>query len=789
MKWGGNVNKISMLAFANIRKSKGHSVSLLIMFFIAGLLFNAGLLVLISFGGFFEKTIEELNTSSIYYVMPSNYYNMEIEEFIANNSNTLEMQKEESLWAQGIIEYRDDTRKSVFLINDADKTREMSKWKYIGEHLAPDDMSIYLPSIFHEDGGYQLNDKFEVLFGDERFSFTIKGFIEDIYFCSFELGLMGVYLPHDTYENISGKLGDTNKATVIFANLKEINKDIESHIKELTNLETLSSSSDIVNTLLSFDLSIVRLSRVMMASMVAMMIVAFAAIIVLVCLIVVRFRIGNSIEDDMTKIGSLKAMGYTSRQIILSIVLQFVLIAFAGSIIGISISYLATPMLSDVFAQQSGLKWEQGFDGRISSITLITILIFVILTAFITARRINKLHPIVALRGGIITHSFRKNHMPLNTSKGSLIIILAFKSLFQNMKQSVMIMVIIIGVTFAGTFAVIMFYNTTIDIKAFAETPGIELSNASIILRTDTDNSKLIHDIKNMNHVNKVQFIDETMVKMNNIEVRFFIMEDYSEKITNTIYEGRYPHHSNEIAIAGYLADVINKGIGESVTLKIGHSSGEFIITGLTQGAYMGGVNASMTYTGILRLNPDFKQISLQIYLNDKTNTTQFVAEIENLSSDSILSVVNIDKTMELGTGAYTSIVSKVGIGILIVTISIVMLVLYFVINSSVTRIKRELGIQKAIGFTTFQLMNQLSIGFLPPIIAGVGIGGIAGITQTNKIMSVVQRAMGIMKANYIIKPLWIVLLGITIIIISYITSMIITYRIRKISAYELISE
>ncbi|WP_342435466.1 hypothetical protein NSS79_17490 [Paenibacillus sp. FSL L8-0436] len=40
-----------------------------------------------------------------------------------------------------------------------------------------------------------------------------------------------------------------------------------------------------------------------------------------------------------------------------------------------------------------------------------------------------------------------------------------------------------------------------------------------------------------------------------------------------------------------------------------------------------------------------------------------------------------------------------------------------------------ELGIQKAIGFTTCQLMNQLSLGFLPPIIMGVLLGSIAGIT------------------------------------------------------------
>ena len=96
-----------------------------------------------------------------------------------------------------------------------------------------------------------------------------------------------------------------------------------------------------------------RLSRSIMANIVSVMMMVFAAIIVVVCLIVVRFRIENSIEEDMTKIGSLKAVGYTSRQIISSITIQFSLIALVGSMMGITLSYLATPAISKVFAHQS----------------------------------------------------------------------------------------------------------------------------------------------------------------------------------------------------------------------------------------------------------------------------------------------------------------------------------------------------------------------------------------------------------------------------------------------------
>ena len=266
-------------------------------------------------------------------------------------------------------------------------------------------------------------------------------------------------------------------------------------------------------------------------------------------------------------------------------------------------------------------------------------------------------------------------------------------------------------------------------------------------------------------------------------------MDDYSKKETSTVYEGRYPLHSNEIVIAGHLANMINKTIGDSVTLKVGDVQTQSLITGLSQGASMGGMNASIRSDGMLKLNPNFKQQNLQIYLNKNVGAGKFVTKIKNLYSDKILSAIDMDKEMEDGMGVYVSIVSKVGISILVVTIIVVILVLYFVINSSIIRKKRELGIQKAIGFTTFELMNQLSLGFLPPIIIGVCIGSVIGITQTNSLMTLAQKSMGIMKAGFIITPGLITLFGVAIVVVSYFTSMLITYNIRKISAYSLVTE
>lgn len=780
-----------MLALANIRKTKGHTVSLLIMFLIASLLMNAGLLVFVNFGSFFEDISKKLNTSDTIYVLPSSAYNQELKEYLVGNNNIEEMHKEELMWSLATTNYNaesDESDESYFNLYDADIDRNITKWKFVGNHLPAEKMSIFLPEVFRISHGYELNDVYNMTIEDIKFSFTIKGFFEDIYCSSTETGFIGLYLPHDTYEFVAGKLSDETHATVIFTNLKEVNQDIETKIKEITQLKSMNYSGKPSEAIFTTDLATIKLSRTMMASMVSMMIVIFAIIIVVVCLIVVRFRIGNSIEDDMTKIGSLKAIGYTSRQIIQSVATQFALIAITGSITGIALSYFATPVLSDVFAQQSGLLWVQEFDGVISSTALSLILLIVILVGFTSARRINKLNPIVALRGGIITHSFQKNYMPLDKSKGRLPIIFALKSLLQNKKQSIMIAFILITVSFAGTFAVVMFYNTAIDATTFYETPGVELSSVVAVFKPEAEGD-YIEDIRHMEGVRKAQFIDESVVHIEGDEIGVYVMEDYSQKETDKVYRGRYPIHSNEIVLSGNKAGMLGKTIGDSVLLRVGERENKFIITGLSQGAFIGVIDASITYDGMMKLNTDFQHNNLQIYLEKGTDAGIFATKIEEIYGDTLMVAVDMDKSMKEGAGVYIAIVEKVGIAVLLVTIAVVILVLYFVINSSVTRKKRDLGIQKAIGFTTFQLMNQLSLGLLPPVIAGVCAGSILGATLSNPIMSLAQKGMGVMKADYIITPVWFAIFAAAIVMISYLTSMLITYRIRKISAYALVTE
>jgi putative ABC transport system permease protein len=204
----------------------------------------------------------------------------------------------------------------------------------------------------------------------------------------------------------------------------------------------------------------------------------------------------------------------------------------------------------------------------------------------------------------------------------------------------------------------------------------------------------------------------------------------------------------------------------------------------------MRGQDTSLLARDLRRLYPDFKHQSLSIYLEEGTDTDAFMHKLqERLPPETVREVINFAKELADSMASYQGTVTAMGLVMLGMTVFVVGLVLYFVINSSIVRKKKALGIQKAVGFTTFQLMNQITLGFLAPIFLGAVTGSLLGACLTNPLMSVMMRRMGMMKAGFIVAPSWVILFIMVTLVSSYLLALLISWRIRKISPYMLIAE
>jgi len=770
-----------MLAGANIRKNKGQAVLLTSLLLIASTLLIAGLSVLLGFGTYFDQTVEDLNTSDVRIIVSERYFNDEAEQLLRDDTSELQVVRgliftAEFYWGDSFIS-------EGLLVYDINDQRDLSEWKLVDGELNRNGDAIYLPNVFRTDAGYEIDDTITFDFvPDTTRTFTVAGYIENIYSGGM-VGAHTVFVNTKTFEDLLEDHQES-KVSVIYAN------DLESFAEiELRLLETMPELGG-AGPFTAFgilDLELMTNARTEMAGMVSMMTTIVAFIIVGVSLLVVRFTIVNSIEDNISNIGSLQAVGYTNGQILLSFVLQYGLIVVTAVLASILPAYALLFPIGDVLSGQSGLIWQPSIDLSTSLFAGSILVAIVLFVASLASRKVRKVTPVQALRDGSSTRSFKRNPFALDKTGMPLNLALSMKTVFQGIRQSSMMTFILITLSFTATIAVILFYNSAINISTFEQIPGIERSDAALAFMPDEDMGALATEISNHEDVYFAQFFASERIVVDDIMVTAFGMDDYSYRVTNNIYQGYFPENEEGITLSVLLANELEKEIGDQIV--IGDDNASFEVVGIAQGMEGGSFFAYLTTEGKRVINPDYDPIMLHIYLHPEADSAAFVEELEDLYGDQTFLIVDMAEIFAVGAGSFAAIFAAVGAAILVSAAAIVILVLYFVIASSIVRRSRELGIQKAIGFTTKDLMSQISMAFVLPIVVGVITGSILGALALNPLMGAAMSEMGVMTANFIVNIAWVVGASVALLILAYAISMLVTWRIRKISAYSLVTE
>jgi putative ABC transport system permease protein len=374
-----------MLTAANLRKHKGQAASLLLFVIIAAMFLDIGLVIFTGAGNFFEKRAEELNAE--------HFTALELNEaLIADELNYLEnypgVTETEALTVVGGFgnTYIGGTESHAYIfIAPASDSQKMNPCRTIGEALPLTGEGIYIPYCLFLSGGYKQGDDFKLSLSGEELKFTVAGATEEIKYGAAMNQLYRFYVSDAKYNELRQNLPDA-RLYLVSARLEDASDAV--FLEDEFNREYQSETM-----LLSFGISSAAQARTLIPMIAAVFVILFAIILLVVSLIVIRFRIVSSILGNMTNIGAQKAVGFRSVQIILSIALQFGIISAAGCVIGVSLAQPAIPAITRVMEPVYALVWEPRFDPLSAFISFLAVMFMVILVSFLSARGINKLHP------------------------------------------------------------------------------------------------------------------------------------------------------------------------------------------------------------------------------------------------------------------------------------------------------------------------------------------------------------------------------------------------------------
>ena len=781
------MRKIWMLALAPIRKNKGQAIGLFAFVLITAMLLSIGLALSSGIDSFFDVRAKENNAAHFTGIYISDSHSVsQGQRFMENDSRVAEIEKINAVGGFGEIEMNDTRILMGLLLCRSDHEQKMESPSFIGDHIPLTGNRIYVPYEVMINGKLNISDTFKMFISGSELDFTIAGATEEITFGTIMGTAYRFYISDEKYNELQDRFTE-NGLTLLSARFH----DSEDALRFKIDYDKTVSSDGLLFLTSTYDS--VKAMRLQTPAMIAVIFVAFAIVLLIVSLIVIRFRIVSGIEENMQNIGAQKAVGYRNRQIVMANVIQYGLTALIGALAGVTATAVFFPVIAKLFETQIALVWNPGFDISSSVISVLLVLAAVALITFTTSRRINKLHPLDALRGGVTTHSFKKNAFPLDKSCGSLSLLLALKQIFQNKKQVITVTIIIAAVTMASAVGVTLNYTMNANREAFLHSMFDEVAmvDAAFLLKDGNDGEAFQKSLMEYPEVRKVLAYQASGVSLivDEVNINAWVAKDFAELESQMLVEGYYPKHDNEIALGLLVLNASDKKIGDTVTLRIGDRKSDFIVTGVIQSINGNGFFGLLTTEGVRVVSPDFTHTDFLVYLREGTEAKTFIKRVQTNEGNIFETTMNMQDQIGVTIDSMGATFAAAAYGIITVTAVVVLLTLYMIIKTTILRRRRDLGIQKAVGFTTFQLMNQIALNMTPVILLGVAIGAVAGYFGFNPLLKAMLSGNGIAKVELAVPLDQIIMVCAALVILAYAVSLLISWRIRKINAYAMISE
>lgn len=679
----------------------------------------------------------------------TNYYN-----FIKNSDLTSDAELSDCQYLQQTTyTYNNEDVKGNLLVYNYDSKRKIGNYNLKNNSKEEYEHPVYLPVQFKLAGGFDLGDKFTLLVDSKHFTYKIAGFYEEMILGSINGG-MTVALTANDYDELADQMNHSIDCKLIEARCHEPEKSAKLH-------EKLVEKYPLADKGIFYDYTQGKYVRTFTTNIIVILIAAFIVIMLIVNGIVIKYSLQNSIDEQMTDIGMLKAIGYTGCQLCSGYGGQFLLLMLVGNVVAIVATAFILPVYEGIISAVSGMIWTGSNFVLEMMLTIVIIGVFTLICIILSVSKCYHIVPLKALYNEVNEKHRKRSVLPLAKSKGNLQVLLALKQLFCNLGKQVYVTFIMLAVSIPIVFAFVLFYNSVYHSDIFHQKLVGEYCDISCKLNEDSDATKLLSDIENLDDVDNAIYYDTCLVNVKNIKIQLYITENYNETKYNICYKGRSPRTEDEVAIGGVLANSIHKDVGEKIKIKNGDKSAEYKITGLIQSASYLGSDAQITKDGYKILDKNYKSSVMYIYLKDGVNRKQMIKSISKKYTKEVEDVTDSKGYVDTVCGTYDSVIKAVVIVILAVTLTISFFVLFMLIKNILKSQKREFGIEKALGYSNGQVIFQ--IVFRVEILALIGsvIGIIITYFTVDNVISTLLNCVGIMNIGFIVKATHMIIIGI----------------------------
>lgn len=784
---------ILILLKANMRYKKGAFISVTLLMVIITMALTAVLSMSQNQQSDLQEALERANIGDLGVFIDERYLTEEMLEAIEENPNTASVDVVKGAAVKNNVTVNGTESSNPIIItpiNQDEHNYAVFNEDLTGFEENPETVKsgeIYLPLGMKELYHCEIGDEVKIELYEAEVTFRIKGFVEEPYVGSYFIGVKQVFVSDDDlqmlYDLMNNEKNLEDEALAPYRLLHIHQKESSS----LTNAEFMSQLADengiIDNAILVMSKSDSMNYTTIFGGVFNGILYAFIILLLIVVLIVMGHSITTGIEAEYVNLGILKSQGFTKGKIRAVFILQYLLAEELGMLVGMFTAVPVTKILGKIFLVINGVQTSTSIVFGKSLLAMLSILFVCGLFILLKTRKIGKISPIRAIAGGRETIYFN-SLIQVPISKKGLNFKMALRQLTANKRQYLSTMMIIAILVYFMIAMTLMSGLTSSE--GVIEMLGRFSSDVEITCK-DGFKREQIDDIEQS--VSTITSIKKTQYKATDywlLDNQQYLASIYVDPQTITgLLRGRLPLYDNEIVVTKILADETGKVMGDTVTLFHQGKSAEYIISGLFQSTSDVGRCFAMSLAAAERVG----EIQLEdgkLLLEDSEKTDE-VARMLNETYSDVLKAEPSGDFMEMPMIKYG--LNSIAVIIYIISIVFITVVVQMVCARLFLKEKQDIGIMKAIGFTTDVLRRQFAIRFL--VVAGIGslVGLGLNLLFNNKMLSALLRMVGISNfpADY---TLFTVVFPIAVIcgccfLFAYISSR----NIKKVEVRELIVE
>lgn len=634
-------------------------------------------------------------------------------------------------------------------------TDDLSGYRADTPVIAPGDIYISpsMVSMFDVRIGGEI--RFPIARAGTDTVYTIKGFYEDPFMGSSMIGMKGFLICDTDWEAVSDVIQESGINALarqgamihVFTDdtagvtVSRLNSAINESMNENRNRSLVTEFVHGRDAIEGFML--------ILQNAFSGLLTAFVLALLLVLMVVLAHSISSIIETEYANMGILKAMGFTGEKLRVIQLILYLVGILAGMVLGLGAAILLSRLASGITITTTGIRIPVSLPAGLCIFSCGGILLFLIGFVWIKSGKIKWILPMQAISGQLTESVYRGEtdtwsglRMKMGTivqiQKKNLYLRLAFRQLttgrHRYMGACVTAALLVFFASMAGRMdswlgkdgrGMMEAFNPAdhdIGVQVLGELTAEEAENMVLAYSGITDSYLLA-----MPNVTAEE-IDYTANVISDPE-RFHILEG-STCLTD-----------DEVVVTEFVAADLGLSIGDRITLTGDIGTEDYTISGFYSCANDMGDNIGMNREGYLKIGKDIPQMWCQHHFLADSSKREAIIEALELTYGGD---VHVHENTWPGLSGIISAMQALLIFLYVMTAACIMIVTLMTGTRILSVERRDMGIYKAVGFTTRDIRLGFALRFGMTAFAGAVVGISLAAVFTDPLVSAVMRYAGI---------------------------------------------